>query len=146
MGLFSFVKDAGKKLFGRDEEPEADGKALETEVKDLGLQAEDLKVERQGSKVRIKGKAKTQAEREKVILAVGNVEGVEEVEEDITVDEPAAEPVFYTVQKGDTLSGIAKETLGNGNKYMAIFEANKPMLSDPDKIYPGQNLRIPQDA
>jgi nucleoid-associated protein YgaU len=52
----------------------------------------------------------------------------------------------YTVEKGDTLSGIAKKMYGNANKYPQIFEANKPMLKDPDKIYPGQVLRIPPEA
>ena len=54
--------------------------------------------------------------------------------------------VTYTVQAGDTLSKIAKEYYGDANKYPAIFEANKPMLSHPDKIYPGQNLIIPAQA
>jgi nucleoid-associated protein YgaU len=53
------------------------------------------------------------------------------------------EATFYTVKRGDTLSGIAKAHYGNAGKYMVIFEANKPMLEDPDKIYPGQVLRIP---
>ena len=52
----------------------------------------------------------------------------------------------YTVEKGDTLSRIAKEMYGDAGKYPAIFEANKPMLKDPDKIYPGQVLRIPAEA
>ena len=78
---------------------------------------------------------------EKVILAVGNVEGVAEVEADTSGD-----PVFHTVEKGDTLWAIAEKALGNGSKYNVIFEANRPMLSHPDKIYPGQVLRIPQDA
>jgi nucleoid-associated protein YgaU len=79
----------------------------------------------------------TAEEREKVILAVGNVEGV------ATVEAEADENMFHTVEKGDTLSAIAKKTLGSANRYMEIFEANKPMLSHPDKIYPGQMLRIP---
>jgi len=49
------------------------------------------------------------------------------------------------VVKGDTLSAIAKEMYGSANKYPVIFEANKPMLTDPDKIYPGQVLRIPAE-
>ena len=52
----------------------------------------------------------------------------------------------YTVVKGDTLSAISKRQYGDANKYMRIFEANKPMLSDPNKIYPGQVLRIPPAA
>jgi nucleoid-associated protein YgaU len=79
--------------------------------------------------------------REKVILAVGNVEGVAAVEDDVTGGE--GEPTFHTVEKGDTLWAISEKTLGNGAHYEKIFEANKPMLSHPDKIYPGQMLRIP---
>ena len=87
--------------------------------------------------------ASSAEEREKVILAVGNVAGVAKVEDAIETPEPAPEPVFHTVAKGDTLSAIAKKTLGSANRYMEIFEANKPMLKHPDKIYPGQVLRIP---
>ena len=74
-----------------------------------------------------------------MILAVGNVAGVAAVEDSV----PGSDPVFHTVKKGDTLSAIAKKTLGNANRYNEIFEANKPMLKHPDKIYPGQVLRIP---
>ena len=51
----------------------------------------------------------------------------------------------YTVRKGDTLSGIAREMYGEASKYPLIFKANQPMLKDPDEIYPGQVLRIPQE-
>ena len=80
--------------------------------------------------------------KEKVILAVGNVEGVAEVE--TSHDDDTKGAIFHTVVRGDTLSAIAKKALGNANRYMEIFEANKPMLAHPDKIYPGQVLRIPQ--
>ena len=79
--------------------------------------------------------------KEKIILAVGNVEGIATVEADHDGDDA---PVFHTVVKGDTLSAIARKTLGNANRYAEIFEANKPMLTHPDKIYPGQVLRIPK--
>ena len=83
--------------------------------------------------------------KRKILLALGNVEGVGEVEDRITVTAPAVAPArFVTVKKGDTLSAIAKAEYGNANAYMKIFEANKPMLSHPDKIYPGQVLRIPE--
>jgi nucleoid-associated protein YgaU len=80
-----------------------------------------------------------------VILAAGNVHSVAGVEDNMTVDLSQPASKFYTVVKGDTLSKIAKEFYGNANAYMKIFEANKPMLSHPDKIYPGQNLRIPAE-
>jgi nucleoid-associated protein YgaU len=89
------------------------------------------------------GKAATQAEREKAILAVGNIEGIAAVEDDIAIDAPEPASVFHEVARGDTLSAIARKHYGNANAYMKIFDANKPMLSHPDKIYPGQKLRIP---
>ncbi|MEZ5911630.1 MAG: peptidoglycan-binding protein LysM [Paracoccaceae bacterium] len=142
MGLWSFVKDAGKSLFGgKAEAAEAPKEeALKKEIKDLGLDASGLDIKVEGDKVRVSGKPVSQEIKEKVILAVGNVAGIAEVED----DGDGAEPVFHTVAKGDTLSAIAKKTLGNANRYNEIFEANKPMLSHPDKIYPGQVLRIPQ--
>lgn len=99
----------------------------------------ELKID--GDKVVVGGKAVDAETKEKIILAVGNVEGVGAVE--TTDDADTAEAVFHTVVKGDTLSAIAKKTLGNANLYNQIFEANKPMLTHPDKIYPGQVLRIP---
>ncbi|WBL32781.1 peptidoglycan-binding protein LysM [Sinirhodobacter sp. HNIBRBA609] len=143
MGLWNFVKDAGKSLFGSKAEaaeaPKED--VLRAELKDLGLDATgvDLKVE--GDKVVVSGKAIDAETKEKIILAVGNVDGVAAVETEEDADTLNA--VFHTVVKGDTLSAIAKKTLGSANRYMEIFEANKPMLTHPDKIYPGQVLRIP---
>jgi nucleoid-associated protein YgaU len=143
MGIWSFVKDAGKSLFGSSAEaaelPDAD--KLAAEVKALGLESDGVKITVEGDKVKVAGAAATPEVQEKLILALGNVAGVASVEAEVA----GAEPVFYTVVKGDTLSGIAKNTLGHANAYMKIFEANKPMLSHPDKIYPGQMLRIPQD-
>jgi nucleoid-associated protein YgaU len=141
MGLWSFVKGAGKKVFGGDDDAEVSGAALQDELKDLGLDAEGLDIKVEGDKVKVSGKAVSQEMKEKVILAVGNVEGVAAVDDNI--EGGAGEPVFHTVEKGDTLWAIAEKTMGNGSKYTEIFEANKPMLSHPDKIYPGQVLRIP---
>lgn len=141
MGLWSFVKGAGKKVFGGGDEPEVSGAALKDELKDLGLDAEGLDISVEGDKVKVSGAAASQEMREKVILAVGNVEGVAEVEDEISGGE--GEPTFHTVEKGDTLWAVSAKALGSGARYMEIFEANKPMLSDPDKIYPGQVLRIP---
>ena len=142
MGLFSFVKNAGKSLFGGkadSAEPSVD--ALQSELKELGLDASGVELKIDGDKVVVGGKAVDAETKEKIILAVGNVEGVGAVE--TTDDADTAEAVFHTVVKGDTLSAIAKKTLGNANLYNQIFEANKPMLTHPDKIYPGQVLRIP---
>ncbi|MGB5869379.1 MAG: peptidoglycan-binding protein LysM [Albidovulum sp.] len=142
MGVWSFVKGAGKKLFGSSAEAAEvpAEEALKAEIEGLGLDAKGLDIKVQGDKVVVSGTAVSQEMKEKVILAVGNVNGVAEVEDD---DVAGATPVFHTVAKGDTLSAIAKKTLGNANRYPEIFEANKPMLTHPDKIYPGQVLRIP---
>lgn len=91
----------------------------------------------------LKGVAKTQADREKAVLAAGNVQHVAQVDDQLTVATPEPESRFYTVKSGDTLSKIAKEMYGNANEYNKIFEANQPLLSHPDKIYVGQVLRIP---
>ena len=84
-----------------------------------------------------------QATREKILLCCGNVHAVEHVNDQMTVAAPAAEARYYTVKSGDTLSKISKDMYGDANHYNLIFEANRPMLSNPDKIYPGQTLRIP---
>lgn len=144
MGLWSFAKDAGKKLFGGGDDAEPNVDDLKKEVADLGLEAEDLDIQIEGDKVKVAGvSAVSPSIREKIILAVGNVTGIGAVETDED-DGPA--PVFHTVEKGDTLWAVAEKAMGNGSKYQAIFEANKPMLSHPDKIYPGQVLRIPQEG
>jgi nucleoid-associated protein YgaU len=141
MGVWSFMKDAGKSLFGGKAEaatlPEPE--ALKAEIKDLGLDPTGLEIKVDGDKVTVEGKAVSAEMKEKVILAVGNVAGVAQVE----AESDGAEPIFHTVQKGENLSVIAKATLGSANRYMEVFEANKPMLKHPDKIYPGQVLRIP---
>ncbi|MCA0941899.1 peptidoglycan-binding protein LysM [Yangia mangrovi] len=138
MGLFSFLKGKGKKL-GTEATP---AKAeLEAELDTLGLDKSgvEIEVEPDSSKVKIKGQPKDQETREKMILAVGNIEGVAEVEDE--AEGPS--PTFHEVKEGENLWKIAEATLGDGSRYTEIFEANKPMLSDPDKIYPGQVLRIP---
>lgn len=151
MGLFSFLKNAGAKLFNKKkaEAPAAAAapektreEVLKDEVARLGIPVSGLDVEL-CEQVIVRGRTSTNAEREKVILALGNVEGIGCVEDHIEVDNPEPEAVFYTVQKGDSLSKISKEQYGDPMKYQGIFEANRPMLEHPDKIYPGQVLRIP---
>ncbi|HMQ91727.1 MAG TPA: peptidoglycan-binding protein LysM [Amaricoccus sp.] len=146
MGLWNFVKEAGKSLgFGGAEAAEAPAaEALKKEIDDLGLKSEGLEIEVEGDTVKVSGRAPTEEEREKIIIAAGNVAGVARVEDAIETPEPGAAPVFHTVVKGDTLWKIAERTLGKGARYNEIFEANRPMLQDPDKIYPGQVLRIPK--
>lgn len=158
MGLFDFVKNAGEKIFGKDDPEPAPrtrnvdpatlekmkrNKALQNLVAKLGLEVEQLRIEVDGETATVTGLVDDQAEREKVVLAVGNVIGIARVDDRLEAKKKAPEAQMHTVVSGDTLSKIAKKYYGDAGKYPAIFEANKPMLKDPDKIYPGQVLRIP---
>lgn len=144
MSLFAFVKDAGVKLWESLVGQEAQAaESLKEHVAKVGLGNPNIEVSVEGDKVIARGEVASQEEKEKILLALGNVAGVSEVDDQISVTTPAPEARFVTVKKGDTLSAIAKAEYGNANAYMKIFEANKPMLSHPDKIYPGQVLRIP---
>ena len=143
MGLIDFVKSAGEKLFGGEEKVDQEGSAkLENYVRKMGLEIEHLKIDIAGDVATVSGKVNSQQEREKVVLAVGNTAGIARADDQIEVKkEPEA--AFYTVEKGDTLSKIAKRQYGDPMKYPVNFEANRPMLKDPDLIYSGQVLRIP---
>jgi len=164
MGLMSFIKEAGEKLFGKGEAKAAQeaaakeasaenlarlnkaaGDAIVAYIGTQGLKVDGLAVEFDGGSgtVTVSGQAPDQATKEKVLLCCGNVEHVVAVNDMLTVVTPEPEAKWYTVVKGDNLSKISKEFYGTPNKYPAIFEANKPMLTHPDKIYPGQVLRIP---
>ena len=154
MGLFSFIKEAGEKLFGGSSAQAAaapedmNAKAVfvfETYIGSQNLGVSDVKVSFDGASgaVTVAGTAPTQAAKEKVTLCCGNVASVQSVNNQMAVTNPEPEAQYHDVVSGDTLSGIAKKYYGDANKYPAIFEANKPMLTSPDKIYPGQKLRIP---
>lgn len=150
MGLMSFFKGVGEKIFKKEEPttPAAEveplrASALLAHVKALGLAYNSLTVKTSGDTVTIEGEVAKQEDAEKIALAVGNVEGVEAVDNNLKVATPAPEAQYHTVVKGDTLSKIAQTFYGDMMKYPVIFEANKPMLTHPDKIYPGQVLRIP---
>jgi len=155
MGLFSFIKNAGAKIFGigktdaeeaaaeelkREEAAEA---RLEETISDLQLEVKGLNINIEDDKATVSGMAYNQSTREKVVLVVGNSEGIATVDDQMTVEHKEPEAQFYTVESGDSLSKIAKQYYGDAMKYPVIFDANKPMLKDPDKIYPGQVLRIP---
>lgn len=144
MGFFDFVKNAGKSIFGSGADAaETDAaEAIAKEVGDPSL-ADKIKVEVDGETVKVTGDVPDQETREKIIVAAGNVEGISKVDESLKAADDKPEGKFHTVAKGDTLWAIAEKAYGDGSKYMTIFEANKPMLSHPDKIYPGQVLRIP---
>ena len=148
MGLLSFMKNVGRK---DDDEAEVIEKnrelikanKLKRYVLALELPVENLRVSFDDGTVTVSGTAESQAVREKVVLALGNTEGVSHVDDQIDVEETAAAARMYTVVKGDSLSKIAKEIYGDAMRYPEIFEANRPMLEDPNLIYPGQVLRIP---
>jgi len=162
MGLFSFIKNAGAKVFGigktdAEEAAEASANATVAKLKreaaaasrlaetisDLQLQVENLQIFIVDDIATITGMAYDQATKEKVILVVGNSNGIATVDDQMTVEHVEPEAQFHTVVSGDTLGKIAKKYYGNAMKYPVIFDANKPMLKDPDLIYPGQVLRIP---
>ena len=145
-GMIPFVKAAGRglgKIFKGKEAEET----LKKEADDLGLDTSgvDIHVDDEGN-VSVKGQAVSQEMKEKIILAVGNVEGVGGVTDEADVGVSGRASQFHTVASGDSLSAISKTYYGTWRLYPEIFEANKPMLSDPDKIYPGQVLRIPAIA
>ena len=142
MGLFDFVKEAGAKVLDAVANPATAGTQIKQHIeKEIGVS--DVDVQFIDGTVKVSGNAQTQADKEKLILAAGNIAGVQKVEDAVSVARPDSEARMYTVKKGDTLSKIAKEVYGKSGDYNKIFEANKPMLKDPDKIYPGQVLRIP---
>jgi nucleoid-associated protein YgaU len=171
MGLIQFAKNVGRKLgIGDDDEKEKQQQqqrasqaqqaaqnaqqlkdqrerkkaaALVSLVNQMGFKAQDLGVRVDDDKVTLTGQVNSQEEREKIVLLVGNTEGIGSVDDQLKVARPEPEAQFYEVKSGDTLSKIAKQHYGDANKYNAIFEANRPMLKDPDEIYPGQKLRIP---
>lgn len=165
MGLFSFIADAGEKIFGG---AVLDEKQIREHILAQGVAIAPLTVvaHPEPKMVSLIGWAASLADKEKAIVTAGNIKGVAKVDDRLKVGSPpvrkaadtepaAATPdldagdtptsEFHTVVAGDSLSAIAKKYLGNASQYPKIFEANKPMLSDPDKIYPGQVLRIPKD-
>lgn len=151
MGLFSFIKNVGSKVLGNKAEENTANKAemdahratlLKSVVASSGIPVENLGVELSGDVVTVYGQTESVEDKEKVVLIVGNTEGIATVDDRLSVVAPV-QSNFYTVQSGDSLSKISKEFYGDPMKYNAIFEANKPMLKDPNAIYPGQVLRIP---
>ena len=137
------IVDAGAQLgIGSADGAPPPGKKMQKEVEKHGLEVKDLDIKVEGDKVKVGGEVADQATREKVVLALGNVIGVAAVEDAIKPAQAGPEAKMHTVKKGDTLWGIAEEQYGDGSKFNTIFEANRPMLKDPDEIYPGQVLRI----
>lgn len=168
MGVFSFKSLVGEKIAEQQGGNVIYQTLMEKELEKHGLELRNPSIAKVGEVVTVSGEVDDQATREKIVLTLGNVKGVGQVEDNMTLvggaeavgsdagaapataeaatvgaATAAAESTFYTVESGDTLSKIAKAHYGDAMKYPQIFEANKPMLSDPNKIYPGQVLRIP---
>lgn len=176
MSLISFMKEAGQKLFNRPDPAatvaaapvaatpagsaaaptqqdvaalnQKAAQAIATYLQEQNLGIQNLQVDYDGASgtVTLRGQAPSQEASEKAVLCCGNVHSVASVDNQLQVAQTAPAAQFHDVQKGDTLSAISKKYYGDPNKYNAIFEANKPMLTHPDKIYPGQKLRIPAQA
>ena len=185
MGIFDFMKNAGEKIFQPGDAKRET--AIEKHLAGYGGDYSGVRVEVNGDTAILSGSVGSTAAREKAVLIAGNIDGIDKVDDRLTVTGAAAKPDFsnvsggvasteapvvagggggggstgaapastggegwqsktYTVKAGDSLSKIAKEFYGEANKYNQIFEANQPMLKDPDKIYPGQVLRIPPEA
>ena len=170
MGLFDFMKTAGedkiadKVTVSPERVDQLREEAITESLAQLDIDGEQVSVTVTGDIATLKGSAPSQEALEKIVLCAGNQHGIGSVDCQLQVDAPAvaaaptaaqptpaesapaapeAESTFYTVQSGDTLGKIAQEHYGAANKYTVIFEANRPMLEDPNKIYPGQKLRIP---
>lgn len=160
MGLFDFGKSIGAKLFEMGDDGRA-AKAVKEYIDSNNPGVVDLEVEVDDGVCTLCGKAATRSSFEKVVLMAGNVHGITEVNasEMEIIDKSEPEPpktaaqeaenpvesvVYYEIKSGDTLSKIAKEFLGDAMKYPDIFEANREVIQDPNKIYPGQKIRIPK--
>ncbi|MGD8971005.1 MAG: peptidoglycan-binding protein LysM [Desulfobacterales bacterium] len=141
MGLFDFFKDMGEKIFGSEDEA-AEKIKENIEAANPGIQ--DLNVAYHDGVVELTGTADSAEAMEKAVLMAGNVKGVSEVKADGVSAPPQQAPVeYYIIQKGDSLSAIAKRYYGNAKDYPRIFDANREVIKNPDLIYPGQKIRIP---
>ena len=144
MGLFDFARNMGKKLFGGEDDP---AEKIKQHIEEDNPGIDGLEVTYEGGKVIIAGEAASADAVEKAVLMAGNIEGVEAVDTSgVTAPAQTVTVEFYTIQKGDTLSGIAKKFYGKASDYPKIFEANREVIKDPDLIYPGQVIRIPKEA
>lgn len=146
MGLFDFVKDIGKKLFGTEAKPEDAATKIKQEIESGNLGIANLEVSFANGKCSIAGDCPSAEAMQKAVLLAGNVQGVSEVEiSGLKVPPPKEKVEYYIIQKGDTLSAIAKRYYNDANKYPRIFDANREVIKNADLIFPGQKIRIPLD-
>lgn len=168
MGFFDFIADAGSRIFKDDEKEAEVTLPVIKHIENSGVDVSHIKTSFSSGTVTLSGYVPNQEQKEKAVLTAGNIAGVSRVQDNLILGAPPADAAAadqavaeaeaaeagkageeawtsktYTVKSGDTLGKIAKEFYGNAMQYPKIFEANKPMLKDPDKIYPGQVLRIP---
>ncbi|WGE67142.1 peptidoglycan-binding protein LysM [Actinobacillus equuli subsp. haemolyticus] len=145
MGLFDFAANIGKKLFNKEEEA---SQAITEHLNEDNPGVENVQVTVENGVANLSGVAATAAAVEKAVLMAGNIEGISEVKIDgvqiANGEALAGDDEFYVIQKGDTLWEIATKAYGNGAKYKAIVEANKEVIKDENKIFPGQKIRIPK--
>lgn len=169
MGFFDFLADAGSRILSSGVQEKEATLPIIRHIEKSGVDISNMKTQFDGGVVTLSGYVPNQEQKEKAVLTAGNIAGISGVQDNLILGQPPAdndqaaqaetekaqaesdkkgedswESATYTVQPGDTLSKIAKQVYGDAMKYPQIFEANKPMLSDPDKIYPGQVLRIPK--
>lgn len=169
MGFFDFISDAGAKVFGKDEPDNNVTMPVIKHIENSGVKVEHVTTSFNQGVVNLSGYVPDQEQKEKAVLTAGNIAGVSRVQDNLLIGTPPDDAnaavkemqehaikekdvagtqqwqsQTYTVQSGDTLGKIAKQFYGDAMKYPKIFEANQPMLDNPDKIYPGQVLRIPQ--
>lgn len=143
MGLFDFFKDMGEKIFGSEDEA-AEKIKQNIEASNPGIQ--DLNVTYHDGTVELTGTADSAEAMEKAVLMAGNVKGVSEVKADgVSAPPQQAQVEYYVIQKGDSLSAIAKRYYGKAGDYPRIFDANREVIKNADLIYPGQKIRIPLD-
>jgi nucleoid-associated protein YgaU len=147
MGLFDFAKDVGRQLFDTDKEA-ADNIKQHLDIKLTGVK--NLDVAFDDGVATICGDCANEATRNSAVLIAGDVKGVEKIVADgLTFPEPKEEEKekveYYEIVSGDTLGGIAKRFYGKASQYTRIHAANKELIPDPNKIYPGQKIKIPLD-
>lgn len=145
MGLFDFVGDIGRKLFSKAEDA---SDAVTKHIAEDNPGVDNVSVTVENGVANIQGVAASATALEKAILMAGNIAGITSVKADgVTIQSGetlAGDDEFYVIQKGDTLWAIAEKTYGNGAKYTAIVDANKEVIKDADKIFPGQKIRLPK--
>jgi nucleoid-associated protein YgaU len=141
MGLFDFISDMGEKLFGSQDQA---AEKIKAKIEAANPGVRDLNVAFKDGVVQLSGEADSAEAMEKAVLMAGNVQGVSEVKADgIKAPPQQAQVEYYVIQKGDSLSAIAKRYYGNAKEYPRIFDANREVIKDPDLIYPGQKIRVP---